>query len=67
LGVLIADAQGHGFSAALLVAVLKTCLHGISEREPAAVLEAMNRAILENLPPHQNLWVHSGSGSFPSA
>jgi sigma-B regulation protein RsbU (phosphoserine phosphatase) len=49
LGVLIADAQGHGFSAALLVAVLKTCLHGISEREPAAVLEAMNRAILENL------------------
>ena len=49
LSLIIADAQGHGFSAALLVAILKTCLHSISEREPAAVLEAMNSAILENL------------------
>ncbi len=49
LGLILADAQGHGFSAALLVAILKTRLNGITEREPAAVIEAMNRAILENL------------------
>lgn len=29
LGLSIADAQGHGFSAALLVAIIRTCLHGI--------------------------------------
>jgi sigma-B regulation protein RsbU (phosphoserine phosphatase) len=46
--LVIADVQGHGFYPALLVAVLKTRLHGqaASEARPDAVVQALNRAIL---------------------
>ncbi len=47
----IADVQGHGFYAALLVALLKTGLHGQAARDPdpSIVMRAANRAILDNL------------------
>ena len=32
----------------------------------ALVQDHVGREVLRILPLHQNLWVHSGSGSFPS-
>ena len=47
-GLIIADAQGHGIYAALLVALAKSCFHtqAAIDESPSAVMAAMNRAIL---------------------
>ena len=51
LALVVADGQGHGFAAALLVAILKTRLHVEVWRDPApaAVVSELNRAISANL------------------
>lgn len=51
VAVMIADAQGHGFSAALLVAMLKTRLHSQirRDRSPERVMNALNQTLLENI------------------
>lgn len=49
--ILIADAQGHGFEAALLVAMIKTRLHSqiVKDRSPGQVMNSLNTAISKNL------------------
>jgi len=51
VSLIIADAQGHGFSAALLVAMLKTRLHSQAGRDPcpAVVITALNRTLLDQV------------------
>ncbi len=51
IALAVVDAQGHGFYAALLVAMLKTGMHSqaIRDPEPSLVMRAANRSILENL------------------
>ncbi len=49
--LLIADAQGHGFAAALLVAMLKTRFSStiIHQRAPAEVVRALNQTISDDI------------------
>jgi len=51
VAVMIADAQGHGFSAALLVAMLKTRLHSQIRRgrSSESVMNALNQTLMENI------------------
>jgi len=49
--LVMADAQGHGFAAALLVAMLKTRLHSQAtrDRDPRKVMVALNQTLTEQV------------------
>lgn len=50
-GIVVADVMGHGVSAALLMAVVRTAFRGLAgrDRSPQAVLESLNAALAPDL------------------
>ena len=51
IALIVTDVQGHGFSAGLLVAVVKARVHdpALAGRDPSEVMAALNRAFLDYL------------------
>ncbi len=51
IALVMADAQGHGFPAALLVAMIKTRLHSRAARnhDPGTVMAALNQTLTEQI------------------